>query len=81
MDCDKIKKVIIPDSIIYIGDRAFKNCSSLYDITIPKKVNYINNATFENCTSLNSVVLQDGVTVIMHLKIAILLNILNLQVV
>lgn len=61
MDCDKIKKVIIPDSIIYIGDRAFKNCSSLYDITIPKKVNYINNATFENCTSLNSVVLQDGV--------------------
>lgn len=62
MDCDKIKKVIIPDSIIYIGDRAFKNCSSLYDITIPKKVNYINNATFENCTSLNSVVLQDGVT-------------------
>lgn len=62
MDCDKIKKVIIPDSIIYIGDRAFKNCSSLYDITIPKKVNYINNSTFENCTSLNSVVLQDGVT-------------------
>ncbi|MBR1591578.1 MAG: leucine-rich repeat domain-containing protein [Ruminococcus sp.] len=41
--------VVIPDTVIRIGERAFKNCSSLVSITIPDSVKSIGEDAF-SCT-------------------------------
>ena len=45
----------LPTDIEYIGNRAFRNCTSLEEITIPYKVHEIRESVFENCSSLKKV--------------------------
>ena len=45
----------IPDSVTYIGDNAFRDCTSLVSITIPDSVTSIGNDAFYDCTSLETV--------------------------
>lgn len=45
--CDKLEKVILPDSVVFIGRYAFAECVSLTDITIPKSVVEIRERAFE----------------------------------
>ena len=45
----------LPTLIDYMGNAAFKNCSSLLEITLPYKVKVINESVFEGCTSLEKV--------------------------
>jgi hypothetical protein len=57
----------IPDSVTYIGvtyigDSAFKGCSSLTSINIPNSVISIKFRMFENCSSLVTVNIPDSVT-------------------
>ena len=54
-----IKSVTLPESILGIGNRAFKDCTSLRSINIPPQVFYIGEGAFEGCTSLKSVVFED----------------------
>ena len=61
-DCAQLKKVILPENIARIGDKAFKNCVSLTDINIPEKLTWISSGTFYGCSSLNEIELPDGVT-------------------
>lgn len=62
----KIKKVIIPNGVIDIGDGAFVSCENLVDITIPKTVKCIGKETFfgtkwlKNNTS-EMIIVGDGV--------------------
>lgn len=53
-DCDNLKKVTIPNTVIIIGKRAFQNCSSLTNVTIPNSVIGIGHHAFENCTGLTT---------------------------
>lgn len=54
--------IIIPNSVITIGDAAFISCSSLTDATIGNSVTSIADYTFDNCTSLSSVTIGNNVT-------------------
>ena len=51
---EHIKKVILPESLEYIGLYAFDNCINLTDINIPSKLTTL-DSTFERCTSLESI--------------------------
>ncbi len=53
--------VTIPNSVTYIGERAFAKCSSLTSITIPDSVTYIGEGAFWGCSSLTSVSIPPNV--------------------
>ena len=59
---DTITSIIIPDSVISIGYRAFENCPSLANINIGNGVTSIDSRAFYYCTSLVSITIPDSVT-------------------
>ena len=59
---DKIKTVIIGNSVTSIGYEAFHNCGNLKDVNIPDSVTSIGYETFCNCDSLTSVSIGNSVT-------------------
>ena len=54
----------IPNSVITIGDCAFRDCTSLTSVTIPESVTEIGGGAFSGCSSLTSVTIPDSVTTI-----------------
>ena len=56
-----IKKVILSEGVINIGDCAFIECN-LTSITIPEGVTSIGSYAFFGCESLTSITIPDGVT-------------------
>ena len=58
---DDITSVVIPDTVTYIGDNAFSNCSSLIGIKISDSVTSIGESAFSNCSSLKEVIIPDSV--------------------
>ena len=63
VDClESVTSVIIPDTIIAIGDDAFDGCSSLTSITIPNGVTSIGDDAFSYCRSLTSITIPNSVT-------------------
>lgn len=60
-DCDNLKKVTIPNTVIIIGKRAFQNCSSLTNVTFPNSVIGIGRCAFKNCTGLTCVTIGNSV--------------------
>ena len=59
---DNLKSVIIPDSVIYIGDCAFTDCRKITTITMSNSVRNIGTAAFEGCTSLTNIIIPKTVT-------------------
>ena len=51
----EVNEIILPKSLEFIGNKAFKDCSSLTRIIIPKKVEHIGNNAFEGCSRLKYV--------------------------
>lgn len=54
-NCDLLKTIQLPSSLIYIGSNSFANCTSLTSITIPSSVKRISEKTFSECKSLVSI--------------------------
>ena len=50
--CEKIKSVILPESLKKIGRKAFKNCTALERTVLPEGVKIIDGYAFENCARI-----------------------------
>jgi len=62
-NCDFLTGIIIPDSVLAIGEYAFYNCSSLDYIKIPDGVTSIQAHAFFNCASLSNIDIPKSVKV------------------
>lgn len=56
-----LESVIIPDSVEFIGQFAFYNCTELTSITIPNSVTTISFGAFQSCSKLESVIIPDSI--------------------
>ena len=52
-ECTTLTSIIIPDSVVYIGEEAFNLCSNLTDVVMSNNIEEIGNSAFSNCSSLN----------------------------
>ena len=57
----KIKKIILPNTIVSIGSGAFNNCVDLIDVNIPNSVTEICSYAFYGCSSLTQLILPDSI--------------------
>lgn len=51
-DCDKIKSVVLPNSVESIGTEAFRSCRKCEHFQIPDTVQSIGNGAFKHCTQM-----------------------------
>ena len=58
--CSQLVKIIIPNSVISIGDATFRNCGNLTSITIPDNVTSIGSMAFHRCSKLTSIKIPEG---------------------
>lgn len=58
-----LRKVIIPDSVVYGGYQTFKNCSYLREVKLSEKMDEISRCMFQN-TALESVVVPKKIEII-----------------
>ena len=56
------ESLVLPNSVITIGDDAFWNCSTLKSITIPNSVTSFGDNAFRGCSSLVGITIPNGVT-------------------
>lgn len=56
-----LKRITIPDSVIFIGQYAFAECKLLDEVVLPPRVDKIRKATFLNCASLSKVKLAKAI--------------------
>ena len=57
-----LTSIVIPDSVSYIGNYAFRSCTNLEKIIIPDSVRTIREGTFYGCSWLSEINIPDGVT-------------------
>lgn len=59
--CTRLKDIIIPESVQFIGNDAFFRCTSFENITIPGSVLEMGDGVFNGCTGLKNVMLGNGI--------------------
>lgn len=62
VDCEKLKKVILPPKMERIGEGAFWNCRNLKEINLPNYVENFEREIFANCYMLERVNLPENLT-------------------
>ena len=63
-----IESVILPESVVTIGNSAFANCTYLTSVTIPDSVKNIYDYAFYGCSSLTNIAMPNSVE-IMGIKV------------
>ena len=61
---NRSENIVIPDSVIAIGNKAFCGCESLQNIVIPDFVTSIGNDAFWGCESLQSISIPESLNAI-----------------
>ena len=62
----RLHTVVMPDSVLYIRDGAFQDCSELRYIELPANLQEISYQAFRNCDSLNEITIPDSVNTFGH---------------
>ena len=60
--CTIVKNITLPETIDFIGEAAFANCTKLTTINLPEKLKAIAPETFSGCTLLSSADIPANVT-------------------
>ena len=60
--CTRVTSVIIPDTVIRIGQGAFNWCTALRSVTLSASITSIEEDTFYNCYNLQTLIIPEGVT-------------------
>lgn len=63
-NCNLLSSVVIPPTVVSIGENAFENCTALTSVTFPNDIREIGSEAFRGCTSLTYVSLPDSLRVI-----------------
>ena len=63
-NCSLLYNIIIPNSVVDIGEQAFVSCTKLTNIVIPDSVTHIGSGAFLGCTKLTCVTLPNSISVI-----------------
>lgn len=53
--CQKLKEVILPESLKYIGSECFRDCHRLEKINIPASCIFLGGGVFSNCYNLKEI--------------------------
>ena len=61
---NKIKKIIMPNSINFIGPRAFSDCPNLQEVSFSSNLQVLGQNLFRNCSQLRQVDIPSSVTII-----------------
>lgn len=61
-NCEKLKKVELPNSVVRIYDYAFNACIALTDIVIPDSVQSLYEYIFYGCNNITTIIIPDSVT-------------------
>lgn len=64
MNSGLLESVILPKSLVAIGENAFLDCTSLDEINLPSGVTEIRSGAFYGCEKLSQVVLPEGLRTI-----------------
>ena len=64
-----IEEIVLPDSIVSLGDLAFgsnsfNGCTSLKNVTLSNNLKWLPMNTFRGCTSLETIKLPDSITIL-----------------
>lgn len=59
--CEKLIKIVIPDSVEIIGIRAFSECRALKEVIMPKHLMQLGCGAFHKCYSLSAVNIPEGI--------------------
>ena len=54
-ECQSLKSITLPGSIVYIGDGAFDSCTGLFNIDIPAATTGIASNAFFSCSNLTGI--------------------------
>ena len=63
-DCENLKEISLPDSLIEIGGCAFSECSSLSAINLPDSLKKIDYDAFYGCYNLEEITFPNGLKTI-----------------
>jgi hypothetical protein len=58
--CQKLKSIIIPESVMYVGDSTFGDCHNLSEIKNMGRIETVGDFSFAGCRSLKSIIFNEG---------------------
>ena len=62
--CISLSKIVIPDKVTKIEERAFSGCTSLSSVTLPANLTQIGEWAFYNCSNLTAITLPGKLKII-----------------